>query len=86
MLATIVGLIFGFMTGAILAGLTVMERPRSRSGIVDRAAIPARRPNRLSSARNGGRPANVACALAVQREVSVQDQGEAGPATQRRSR
>jgi hypothetical protein len=27
MLATIVGLIFGFMTGAILAGLTVMERP-----------------------------------------------------------
>jgi hypothetical protein len=27
MLATIIGLIFGFATGAILAGLTLMERP-----------------------------------------------------------
>ena len=27
MLATIIGLIFGFTTGAILAGLTVMEQP-----------------------------------------------------------
>jgi hypothetical protein len=27
MLATLIGLIFGFATGAILAGLTVMEQP-----------------------------------------------------------